>query len=83
MIAAGRPIPDRLVEDDRGAQRVGQAGDRVRDPDAAQALVGEAPALGIDNDARRGEFIDFLRERLDAETPGDGMIDIVPGPYHR
>jgi hypothetical protein len=29
MAAAGRPVPDRLVEDDCYAERIGQAGDDV------------------------------------------------------
>ena len=44
VVAARRAVPDRLIEDDRGAERVGQAGDGIGDPDAAQPLVGEAAA---------------------------------------
>ena len=53
VIAAGRSVPDRLVEDDRGAERIGQAGDGVGQIDAAEALVGEAAALARRSRCRR------------------------------
>ena len=60
VIAAGRTVPDRLIEDDRGAERIGKPGDGVGDPDAAQPLVGEAAALGVDDDASRGEVVGVI-----------------------
>src|ERR1700716_2265284 len=57
MAAAGRSVPDRLVEYDGGAERIGQTGDDVGQIDAAEALVGEAAAVCVDHDARGRDLV--------------------------
>src|SRR5262249_43999160 len=51
MASARRSVPDRLVEYDRGAERIGKTGNGVGKIDAAEALVSEAAAVGVDDDA--------------------------------
>ncbi len=57
MAAAGRSVPDRLVEYDGGAERIGQAGHDIGQIDAAEPLVGEAAAVGVDHDARGRDLV--------------------------
>ena len=73
MAASRRAVPDCLIEDDRGAERIGQAGDGVGQIDAAIALVGDALARGVDDDAGRGQVVG-LRPR-----PEVGIADRLAG----
>src|ERR1700738_3647300 len=59
MAAARRSVPDRLVEYDGGAERIGQTGHGIGQIDAAEPLVGEAVAVCVDHDASGRDLVDI------------------------
>src|SRR6185437_13262228 len=80
-VIAARSVPDRLIEDDGKAKRVGRASDNVGQPDAAEPFIADAVAGGVDHDARGSDLVQIRSwpqlRRLHRVAAVDVTVDVV------